>query len=75
MILISTDTLNKCVKIRRYPVPYFFTFGLNTEIYSVSLCIQSECGKTRIRITPNEENFYAVTIPIQLQLILNIALN
>ena len=29
--------------------PYFPAFGLNTERYGVSLCIQSECGKIRTR--------------------------
>ena len=29
--------------------PYFPAFGLNTERYSVSLRIQSECGKIRTR--------------------------
>ena len=40
--------------------PYFPMFGLNTERYSVSLHIQSECGKIRTRITPNTDTFYAV---------------
>ena len=31
------------------------------ERYSVSLRIQSECGKTGTRITPNTDTFYAVT--------------
>ena len=35
-------------------------FGLNTQRYSVSLCIQSKCGKMRARITPNTDIFYAV---------------
>ena len=35
---------------RSYSVPYFLAFGLNTERYVVSLCIQSECGKIRTRI-------------------------
>ena len=30
-------------------------------LYSVSLRIQSECGKMRTRITPNTDTFYAVT--------------
>ena len=29
--------------------PYFLVFGLNTERYEVSLCIQFECGKTQNR--------------------------
>ena len=47
-------------EIRSYSGPYFPAFGLNTERYSVSLHIQSECGKIRTRITPNTDTFYAV---------------
>ena len=39
----------KCVKnvrIRSFSGPYFLAFGLNTERYSISLCIQSKCGNT-----------------------------
>ena len=43
--------LVKSVRIRGYSGPYFPTFGLNTERYSVSLRIRSECGKI-IRIFP-----------------------
>ena len=39
---------------------YFPAFGLNTEIYGVSLRIQSKCGKMRTRITPNTETYYTV---------------
>ena len=52
-----------CVKaacIWSYSGPYFPAFGLNTEIYGVSLCIQSKCGKIRTRITPNTDTFHAV---------------
>ena len=52
----------KCVRIRSYSGPYFLTFGLNTEKYSVSLRIQSECAKMRKRITPNTDTFHAVTL-------------
>ena len=52
----------KGVRIQSYSGPYFPAFGLNTERYSVSLCIQSECGKIRTRITPNSDTFYAVTV-------------
>ena len=38
----------------------FPAFGLNTERYSVSLRIQSECGKTWTTITLNTDTFYAV---------------
>ena len=40
--------------------PYFPAFGLNTEIYGVSLRIQSECKKIWPRKTPNTDTFYAV---------------
>ena len=50
----------KGVRIRSYSGPYFPAFGLNTERYSISLRIQSECGKMRTRITPNTDTFYAV---------------
>ena len=39
---------------------YFPAFGLNTERYSVSLCIQSECEKIRSRKPPNADTFHAV---------------
>ena len=59
-----TDThCVKSVRIRSYSGPHFPAFGLNTERYSVSLRIQSECGKIRTRITPNRDTFYAVTVP------------
>ena len=48
--------------VRSFIGPYFSAFGLNTEKYSVSLRIQSECGKMRTRITPNTDTFYAVLI-------------
>ena len=32
-----------------FSVTYFPVFGLNTERYSVSLCIQSKCGKIRTK--------------------------
>ena len=38
----------------------FSAFGLNTERYSVSLRIQSECRKMGIRIAPNTDTFYSV---------------
>ena len=55
--------LHHCVKsvhIRSYSGLHFPAFGLNTERYSVSLRIQSKCGKKRARITPNMDTFYAV---------------
>ena len=42
----------KKVRIRSFSSPYFPAFGLNMKRYSVSLRIQSECGKIRTRKTP-----------------------
>ena len=49
----------KNVHIRSFPGPYFPAFGLITERYGVFLRIQSECGKMRIRNTPNMNTFHA----------------
>ena len=58
LIILLTKKLDnvicmKSVRIRSYSGPYFPVFRLN---------IQSECGKIRIRITPNMDTFYAVII-------------
>ena len=58
--LSTTRHWVKSVHIWSYSGPHFAAFGLNAERYSVSLCIQSECGKIRTRITLNTEAFYAV---------------
>ena len=52
-------------KVFKYVVfsgPYFPLFGLNTERYGVSQIwsTQSECNKTRTRITPNKDTFDAL---------------
>ena len=52
----------KSVRIRSYSGPHFPAFGLNTERYSLSLRIQSECEKMRTKITPNTHTFYAVLL-------------
>ena len=52
----------KSVRIRSYSGPHFPVFGLNVERYSVSLRIQSECGKMQARITPNTDTFYVAQI-------------
>ena len=54
----------KSVHIRSYSGPHFSAFGLNTERFSVSLHIQSECEKMRTRITRNTDTFYAVTVSL-----------
>ena len=48
------------VRIRSCSGPYFPAFGLNTERYSVSLRIQSKCGRIWIRKTSNKDIFHAV---------------
>ena len=50
----------KSVRTRSYSGPYFLAFGLNTERYSVTLCIQSECRIMRTKITPNTGIIHAV---------------
>ena len=52
----------KRVRIWNFSDLYFPAFGLNRERYSVSLHIQSECGKIRTRITPNTESCYTVIV-------------
>ena len=54
----------KNVRIRSYSGPHFPAFGLNTESYSVSLRIHSECGKMTTRITPNTDTFHAMVMMI-----------
>ena len=55
----------KSVRIRSYSGPYFLSFGLNTERYSVrdgvSLRIQFKYGKIRTRITPNTSTLSTVS--------------
>ena len=52
----------KRVHIRSFSGPLFPAFGLNTERYEVSLCIQSESGKIRTRKTPNMDTSHAIII-------------
>ena len=58
----NTRTLHcvKSVRIRSFSGLYFPAFALNTEKYSVCLRIQSDCGKIRIRKTPNMDTFHTV---------------
>ena len=51
----------KNVRIWSYSGTHFPAFGLDTERYSVSLRIQSECGKMWTRINPNTDTFHAVS--------------
>ena len=45
----------KSICIRSFSGPCFPTFGLSTERYSISLCIQLESGKIRTRKTPHTD--------------------
>ena len=56
----------KSVRIRSYSGSHFPVFGLDMEIYSVSLRIQSKYGKMWTRITPNTDTPYAATIIISI---------
>ena len=63
-IFVNKDKPHHCVKsvrIQSFSGPYFAISGLNTERYSVPFRIQSECGKIRIRKTPNTGTFYAMS--------------
>ena len=50
----------KSVRMWCFSGPYLPAFELNTERYSVSLRIQSKCGKIWTRKTPNTDTFHAV---------------
>ena len=49
----------KSVRIWCYSGPHFSAFGLNTERYGLSLCIQSECENMQTRITSNTDTFHS----------------
>ena len=62
ILIKKAKTIRKNKKLKmmlplREKCPYFFTFGQNTERYSVSLRIQSECGKIRSRKNSVFEHF------------------
>ena len=56
------------VKYGVFSGPYFPAFGLNTEKYVVSLCIQSECGKIQARRNPVFGHFSHSSVIKQLDL-------
>ena len=49
----------KSVRILSFSGPYFPAFGLNTDKYFLSLCIQSKYGT---RNTPNTDTFHSVYV-------------
>ena len=57
-VIFTRHALVKSVRIRSFSGPYFPPFGLNMEIYSANLHIQSECGNIRTRQTPNRDTFH-----------------
>ena len=50
----------KSVHIRSFSGLYFPAFRVNAERYSVTLLIQSECGKMQTRKTLNTDTFHTV---------------
>ena len=56
----STLSLREVSKYGVFSGPYFHVFGLNVEIYSVNLRIQSEYRNVRTRKTPHLDTFHAV---------------
>ena len=67
-------TLREVSKYGVFSGPYFPAFGLNTEGYSVSFHIQSECGKYGPEKTPYLDNFQAVLL-CRFLILFNLLLN
>ena len=59
-VLAHFSTASKESKYGVFSGPYFPVFGLNTEIYSVNLRIQSEYPKIRIRKNSYLDTFHSV---------------
>ena len=57
--LTAFSNCMKSVRIESLSGSYFTAFGLNTERYGVSVCIQSKCGNKRSRKTPSTDTSYA----------------
>ena len=57
----------KNVQMQSFSGPCFPAFGLNTDIYSVNLRIQSKYGKIRTRKILYLDNFYAVPLSVTCQ--------
>ena len=66
---VKKQNYSHCVKnirIRSFSGPYFHVFELNRMSYTISLCIQSKCGKIRTRKIPNKDTFHTVEANPQL---------
>ena len=69
-VIATPPRFNSCIsptawKVSKYGVfsgPYYPLFGLNTEIYSVNLRIQSKCRKYGAEKTPYLDTFHAVVV-------------
>ena len=59
--LLKNSHSAKIVPIPSFSGRYFPAFGLNTQVYRVNICIQSECGKIRTRKTQNTDTFNAAS--------------
>ena len=62
--ILSTTTAWKVSRYGDFSGPYFTAFGLNTGRYSVSLRIQSECGKIRTRKKPRIWTLFIVCFSV-----------
>ena len=60
IFIFDYDTTWKVSILGFFSGPYCPAFGLNTERYSVSHRIQSECGKILTGKTPNMDTFHIV---------------
>ena len=59
---IHINTLHKKCPYSDFFESYFPVFGLNTAIYKMNLCFQSELGKMQTRNISNTDTFYAVVV-------------
>ena len=59
-LLLNSETYSEACCI--YSEIYFIYTDIHCVKRSISLRIQSECGKVRTRITPNTDTFYAVIV-------------
>ena len=59
-LLLNSETYSEAYCI--YSEIYFIHTDIHCVKRSISLRIQSECGKVRTRITPNTDTFYAVIV-------------
>ena len=61
--IIKSALCEKC-RFRSFSGPYFPAFGLNTEKYSLSRCVQYECGKIQTRKAPNTDTLRSDAVSV-----------